>query len=115
MAQYLLSVWHDRTYEVDFSTPDAQQRVADVGEFNDALTSAGALVFAGGLEPAASALVVRAAGEELTLTEGPYATSPQQMGGFWVVEATAETAVSWAYRAANACQAPVEIRPFQTG
>lgn len=113
MAQYLLSVWHDNTYELDVNTPAAQHRVANVGEFNDALKSAGALVFAGGLAPAASALVVHAVDAEMKLTEGPYATSPQQMGGFWIVEATAETAVSWAYRAASACQAPVEVRPFQ--
>jgi hypothetical protein len=31
MPQYLVSVWHDDTYETDFSTPDAQRRAAQVG------------------------------------------------------------------------------------
>ena len=26
MPQYLLSVWHDEDYDVDFSTPDAQRQ-----------------------------------------------------------------------------------------
>ena len=30
MPNYLISVWHDETYETDFSTPDAQRRVARV-------------------------------------------------------------------------------------
>ena len=37
MPQYMISVWHDDTYEVDFSNPDAQLRVAQVGAFNEEL------------------------------------------------------------------------------
>ena len=37
MPQYLISAWHDDTYETDFSTPDAQRRVAQVGAFNEEL------------------------------------------------------------------------------
>ena len=39
MPQYLLSVWHDEDYVVDFSTPDAQRVGAKVGAFNDELRS----------------------------------------------------------------------------
>lgn len=28
MPKYLISVWHDDSYEVDFSTPEAQRRAA---------------------------------------------------------------------------------------
>jgi hypothetical protein len=59
MPQYLLSVWHDDNYEVDFSTPDAQRMVAQVGALNEQMMSSGAWVFAGGLQPASSATVVR--------------------------------------------------------
>ena len=34
MPQYLLSVWHDDSYELDFSTPDAQRVGAQVDAFN---------------------------------------------------------------------------------
>ena len=51
MPQYLLSVWHDEEYAVDFSTPDAQHRVAQVAAFNDELQRSGAWVFAAGLHP----------------------------------------------------------------
>ena len=42
MPQYLISVWHDDTFEVDFSTPDAQRRVAQVDAFNSEVQQAGA-------------------------------------------------------------------------
>ena len=97
MPQYLLSVWHDETFEVDFSTPDAQRRVAQVDAFNNELQQAGAWVFAAGLHPASSATVVRSAGGEVSMTDGPYAETKEQMGGFWVIDATdLDAALDWA-------------------
>ena len=114
MPQYLLSVWHDETYELDFSTPEAQRQMAQVGAFNDDLQRSGAWVFAGGLHPASSATVVRAAGGEVSMTDGPYAESKEQMGGFWVVQAAdQEEAVGWAAKASRALSSRVEVRALQ--
>ncbi len=116
MAQYLLSVWHDDEYDVDFSTEEAQRLGAQVGAFNEELTAAGGWVFAGGLQPASSATVVRPTGGEVSMTDGPYAESKEQMGGFWVIEAAdLDAALAWARKAAAACEGPVEVRPFQGG
>jgi hypothetical protein len=58
--------------------------------------------------------VVRAAGGEISMTDGPYAESKEQMGGFWVIEAPdMDAALEWAKGAAAACEGPVEVRPFQ--
>ncbi len=114
MPQYLLSVWHDDTYELDFSSPDAQRQMAQVGAFNDELQRSGAWVFAGGLHPASSATVVRAVGGEVSMTDGPYAETKEQMGGFWVVQAAdLDAALDLAGRAAAACERPVELRPME--
>jgi hypothetical protein len=114
MSQYLLSVWHDETYQADFSTPEAQQRVAQVGAFNEELMKSGAWVFAAGLHPASSATVVRSAAGQVSMTDGPYAETKEQMGGFWVIEAAdLDAALSWAGKAATASGEPVEVRPAQ--
>ena len=114
MAQYLLSVWHDDTYELDFSSDDAQRQGAQVDAFNAEVQAAGAWVFAGGLHPPASATVVRSTDGEVSMTDGPYAESKEQMGGFWVIEAAdLDAALDWARRGAAACEGPVEVRPFQ--
>ena len=114
MAQYLVSVWHDETYEVDFSSPDAQRRVAQVDAFNNDLQKAGAWLFGGGLHPASSATVVRSTAGQVSMTDGPYAETKEQMGGFWVIEADdLDGALTWAGRAATACEGPVEVRPLQ--
>jgi hypothetical protein len=114
MAQYLLSVWHDEDYEVDFSGDDAQRVVAQVDRFNEELQSAGAWVFAGGLMPTTSSTVVRPAGDEVSMTDGPFAEAKEVMGGFWIVEAAdLDAALDWARKGAVACEGPVEVRPFQ--
>lgn len=114
MSQYLLSVWHDDDYEVDFEGEEMQRVVAQVDTFNNELQEAGAWVFAGGLHPASSATVVRDNAGEVSMTDGPFAESKEQMGGFWVIEASDfDTALEWARKGAAACEGPVEVRPFQ--
>jgi hypothetical protein len=114
MPQYLISVWHDDTYETDFSTHDAQRRVAQVGAFNEELMQAGAWVFAAGLHPASSATVVRSSAGEVSMTDGPYAETKEQMGGFWVIETPdLDAALEWASKAAAASGETIEVRPAQ--
>jgi hypothetical protein len=114
MPQYLMSVWHDTDYDVDFSSPDAQRQVAQVSAVNAELEAAGAWVFGGGLYSASSATVVRSSDGAVSMIDGPYAETKEQMGGFWVIEAAdLDAALAWATKAAAACEGPVEVRPFQ--
>ena len=114
MPQYLLSVWHDEPYDhLDFTSPDMQRVVAQVSELNGALERAGAWVFGTGLRPASSATVVRADGGDVSMIDGPYAESKEQMGGFWIIDAAdLDAALDWA-KAAAACEGPVEVRPTE--
>lgn len=114
MAEYLLSVWHEDDYEVDFDGDEMQRVVAQVDDFNRELEEAGAWVFAGGLHPASSATTLRPADSDVSMTDGPFAESKEQMGGFWVIDvADLDAALAWGRRAVTACEGPVEVRPFQ--
>jgi hypothetical protein len=115
MPQYLMSVWHDDEFVVDFTTPEAQRIGPQVDAFNQELDRAGAWVFGAGLQPASSATVIRP-GDSVSMTDGPYAETKEQMGGFWVIEAPdLDAALDWAKKAAAACEGPVELRPMQDG
>lgn len=114
MSQYLMSVWHDEEYVVDFTTPEMQRIGPQVGAFNEELQRASAWVFGAGLKPASSSTVLRPAGSGVSMTDGPYAETKEQMGGFWIIEAAdLDAALDWAQRASNACEGPVELRPMQ--
>jgi hypothetical protein len=113
MPQYLLSV-----YMIEGQEPPPeetiQQMYRDVEVVNQNMKSEGAWVFAGGLHPANTATVVRQQGGEVLTTDGPFAESKEQLGGFWVIQAPdLDAALAWAEKATVACQAPVEVRPFQ--
>ena len=113
MKQYMLSV-----HSVDGSAPpppEAMQKAyQDVASFNTELRSAGAWVFAGGLHPPSTATVVRVQDGDMLLTDGPFAEGKEHIGGFWVIRAEdLDAALAWAGQAAQACAAPVEVRPFQ--
>jgi hypothetical protein len=113
MTQYLLAV---HMVEGDPTpTGEAMQQVyAAVDAFNAELTSAGAWVFAGGLHPPAIATVVRARDGEVVTTDGPFAETKEQMGGFWIIEAPdLDAALEWAAKGSAACGGAVEVRPFQ--
>jgi hypothetical protein len=113
MPQYLLSVWHDDDYsDTDFSSPEMQRRMTQVGELNAQLERTGAWVFGTGLRPASTATVVRAAAGDVSMTDGPYAETKEQMGGFWIIRvADLDAALDWAAKASTACERPIEVRP----
>ena len=115
MPQYLISVWHDDEYDLDFTTPDAQRIGPKVGAVHEEMTATGTWVFGGGLVPASSATVLQADGDTVSMTDGPYAETKEQMGGFWVIEAAdLDAALEWGRKCAVACEGPVEVRPFQS-
>jgi hypothetical protein len=91
-----------------------QQAYQAVDAFNAELQSAGAWVFAGGLHPPSTATVVRAQGGQVVTTDGPFAETKEQLGGFWVIKTPdLDGALDWAAKGSAACGAPVEVRPFQ--
>jgi hypothetical protein len=113
MPKYLLSVWGR---EDDPTPPDdeIQEMYAAVGKFNEEVRESGSWVFAGGLHPASTATVVDGRGGDVVTTDGPYAESKEQMGGFWVLEAAdLDAAIELARRGSAACNGKVEVRPFQ--
>ena len=113
MKQYLLTV-HMVEGEPVPAEAEMQQAYKAVDAFNQELMASGAWVFAGGLLPPDTATVVRAQGGKVVTTDGPFAESKEQIGGFWVVKAAdLDAALEIATRGSEACGRPVEVRPFQ--
>ena len=88
MTQYLLSVHMVEGEAGPRRRGDAAGASRQVDAFNDELQAAGAWVFGGGLHPADTATVVRVARRRgRSSTDGPFAETKEQLGGFWVIEA----------------------------
>ena len=111
MTQYLVAIHRPDDYDPSLED-DAMRR--DITALNVAMQAAGVRVFVGGLQPAgrARSLRVRPDGK-VHITDGPYLETKEHVGGFWVLEcADLGAAVDWGRKAALACRAPVEVRPF---
>jgi hypothetical protein len=115
MTQYLLSVHHDGSEDLENMAPEAMQRVfRQVDDFNADLQRSGGWVFAGGLKAIEESTVVDGTGAEPVITDGPFAESKEYLGGFWIIEAAdLDAAHEVARRGSAACEAKVEVRAFQ--
>lgn len=109
---YMLGVRIDESV-LPYSDEELEASFARVGAVNDEMKAAGIWVFAGGLAPSGSATVVRSAADGITVTDGPFAETKEQLGGFWVLDVDdLDAALIWARRCTVACGVPIEVRPF---
>jgi hypothetical protein len=67
------------------------------------------------LGPAATAKIVRTSGGEVSVTDGPYAETREQLGGYFVVECDLETALGYAARIPSVAHGAVEVRAILEG
>jgi hypothetical protein len=111
MTQYLVAIHHPDDYD---PSKEGEAMVRDISALNVEMDAAGVRLFAGGLLPASSARSLRAQPDgRVLLTDGPYLESKEHIGGFWILEAAdMDEALAWGRKAAVACRAPVEVRPF---
>jgi hypothetical protein len=113
MAQYLLTV-------VEPSGGPAPEPAAldaimrDVAAVDRAMHDAGVWVFAGGLHEPSTATVIRPKGDDVLLTDGPFAEGKEHVGGFSIVDvADLDAALEWGRTLARATTLPIEVRPFR--
>jgi hypothetical protein len=110
-TQYLVAIHHPDDYD-----PSAEDEAIfrDIEALNLEMMAAGVRIFAGGLHPASSAKSLRAKPDgKVLITDGPYLETKEHVGGFWLLEAAdLDEALAWGRKAAVACRAPVEVRPF---
>jgi hypothetical protein len=111
MKQYLLSIYQPE----GTPPPEVLDRVMrDLAAWTEEAQAAGAWVFSGPLLPPSSATVVRAADDQLLITDGPYLEGKEHLGGFNIIRAPdLDAALEWAGGLARAVRPlAVEVRPF---
>lgn len=82
-------------------------------EYTQALIDAGVMRGGEALEPTATATTVRREGDRVVTTDGPFAETREQLGGFYLIECeNLDEAIRWAGRIPSAGRGPVEVRPI---
>jgi len=82
--------------------------------YDDALRKAGHLIVAHALQPVEAATTVRVRGGRLTATDGPFAETTEQLGGFILIDARdLNEAIQVAARIPLARRGSIEVRPIK--
>jgi hypothetical protein len=112
MKLYLISI-----YQPDGGPPPPEKLSRVMGELDvirRELESSGSWVFAGGLHPPSTATLLRASGDDVLVTDGPFVEGKEHLGGFTIIRAPdLDVALEWGRRYARATTLPIEVRPFQ--
>ena len=110
-GEYLIAIHRPDDY---YPSGESEEMEREIYVLNDQRVSAGARVFVAGLSSASSARSLRFQPDgKLLLTDGPYTKYMEHIIGFWVLKAAdLNEALEWGRRAALACRASVEVRPF---
>ena len=110
--KYMAIIFNDESLYANATPEDIGAIFAAHGEFGEAAGKAGVMLGGDGLQPVATATTVRVRDGERLLTDGPYAETKEQLGGFYMLECKdLDEALAWAARIPEAKTGAIEVRP----
>ena len=110
--KYMAIIYNDESQYANATPEEIGATFAAHGEFGEAAGKAGVMLGGDGLQPVATATTVRVRDGERLLTDGPYAETKEQLGGFYMLECKdLDEALAWAARIPEAKTGAVEVRP----
>jgi hypothetical protein len=94
-------------------SPEFEAVLEAYGKFTEDAIAAGVYVAGEPLAPTTAATAVQLRNGEVLTTDGPFAETKEQLGGFYIVDCeTLDDAVGWAARIPTAAHGTIEVRPI---
>ena len=111
--QYLLLIYGNEKLSNEVPGVKQQEVFAAWMTYTDDLKKAGLMKAGDALQPVATATSVRVRGGKRVTTDGPFAETKEQLGGYYLVEAKdLDEAISLAARIPGAKHGSIEVRPI---
>lgn len=112
-TRYIALIYTDETADKDV-TPQQQEAVMqEYFAFGERAREAGVYVTGEALHPATTATTVRVRNGERLTTDGPFAETKEQLGGFYMLKAKdLDEAIHWAAQIPGARHGSIEVRPL---
>jgi hypothetical protein len=110
--QYMLLIYHQENAQAGMNNDDAQALMAGYWAFGDEAMKKGVLKGGEGLHPTSAATTVRVRDSKTLTTDGPFAETKEQLGGYYIIECSnLDEAIQWAAKIPDVKYGSVEIRP----
>ena len=110
--EYMLLIYEDEAILERQSDAQRQEIWTAYAEYSKALAEAGAMRAGAPLQPTATATTVRVRDGSTGTTDGPFAETKEQLGGYYLVDCKdLDEALAWAAKIPAAAFGSIEVRP----
>jgi hypothetical protein len=111
--QYLLMIYQNEAEYGKIDAATAKQMMDEYGAFTQSIVQSGNFKAGDRLQPTATATTVRIRDGKTLTTDGPFAETREQLGGYYLVEARdLDAALAIAARIPSARFGAIEVRPI---
>jgi hypothetical protein len=112
--QYLLLIYNDEAKMKSATQADMEAMITDYRNFTGEIVKSGNMRAGDALQPTTTATTVRVREGKVLKTDGPYAETKEQLGGYYLVEARdLDEALKLAARVPGARSGAIEVRPVR--
>jgi hypothetical protein len=112
--KYLCLIYEEETLWQTMPKAEVDKLYAEYAAFKNGLKESGQLVGCNPLEPTPTAITVRMRGGKVSTTDGPFAETKEQLGGYFLIEARdLNDAIHVASRIPSARFGSIEVRPIR--
>lgn len=110
--RYLCLIYDDETKMAEMSKAESDAFMGEYLAFTEDVRKSGHMVAGDALHPVHTATTVRVRNGRLSTTDGPFAETKEQLGGYYLIEARdLNEAIQVASRIPSARTGSVEVRP----
>lgn len=110
--RYICLIYTNETQDATASEAEQQAVMGAYYGFTNAVNKAGVNKGGDALMPTSMATTVRVREGKTLTTDGPFAETKEQLGGFYVLEcANLDEAIEWAAKIPGAALGSIEVRP----
>ena len=111
--QYIVLIYGNEKGWSSLAKGQAEKMYADYRKYTEDLSRAGVLRGGSELKPTTAATTVRVRNGKTLTTDGPFAETKEQLGGYYVIEVPdLEAALDWSSRCPGAVDGSIEVRPL---
>jgi hypothetical protein len=111
--KYLCLIYDDESTWARMTKEELGRQMGDYTAFTTAIKASGHYVGGNPLQPTSTATTVRVRNGKVSTTDGPYAETKEQLGGYYLVEAKdLNDAIQVAARIPGARLGAIEVRPI---
>jgi hypothetical protein len=111
--KYLCLIYDDMSKWAAMPTDASREMGAEYQAYTDGIRKSGHFVAGEALQPVNTATTVRVRNGKVSTTDGPFAETKEQLGGFYLIEAKdLNDAIQVASRIPTARTGSIEVRPL---